>query len=123
VEWDPQKTSYGRMLRHFLFQYGGGSRSKQYKSAIWWHDEEQRRKAIGIQRRIRAAWASFLVVVAIFCTLGAVHYEGLGAPRFLFFLAVPFFAVILPGQLDVQPACPWYDAEEYHQKYMAKSRR
>ncbi|KAG2500579.1 hypothetical protein HYH03_001348 [Edaphochlamys debaryana] len=53
----------------------------QYKSAVWWHSEEQRAK---VQEEVARLEAKFGVKLAT----------------------------------TVDPAKEWYDAEEYHQKFL-----
>mmetsp|Transcript_19885 Transcript_19885/g.48329 ORF Transcript_19885/g.48329 Transcript_19885/m.48329 type:complete len:88 (-) Transcript_19885:91-354(-) len=86
VQFDPEKTSFEQMLNVFWANVSvRGSAKTQYKSAIWYHDDEQ--KAI-IDRSM------------------ADQQKKKGAFK-----------------MDVLPACQWWDAEGYHQKYYAKRRR
>lgn len=43
IRYDPQKTDYKELLDLFWKQYRGSSGKPQYKSAIWYHNEEQKR--------------------------------------------------------------------------------
>lgn len=43
IEYDPDKTTYKDLLDVFWKQYRGSSESVQYKSAIWYHSDEQKR--------------------------------------------------------------------------------
>lgn len=49
IVYDPSKLSYDDILRHFILEQGGPPRSRpysrQYRSAILVHNEEQRTKA------------------------------------------------------------------------------
>lgn len=46
IKYDPLKTDYNALLDAFWQQHSGTSTAKcQYKSAIWYHDEEQRQLA------------------------------------------------------------------------------
>jgi len=42
LEYDPTQTSYDELLDSFWQQYRGGGGKAQYKSAIWYHSEEQK---------------------------------------------------------------------------------
>jgi len=79
VEYDPQKVSYDDLLGQFYGGHRPGGGKAQYKSAIWYHDEEQKE---AVQKFVSKT----------------------GAPS-----------------VEVKPADPWYDAEDYHQKYYKKN--
>lgn len=122
VEWDPQVTNYDKMLRKFLCSYRGGSRLfTQYKSAIWWHDDSQRKKAKALKIRITVAWLILMSIVSSACALLVLHVSSSDS-RYWFLLIIPVFMVLCPGQVDVMPSCPWWKAESYHQKYLEKQR-
>eukprot|EP00746_Dinoflagellata_sp_MGD_P011228 gnl/MRDRNA2_/MRDRNA2_123485_c0_seq1.p1 gnl/MRDRNA2_/MRDRNA2_123485_c0~~gnl/MRDRNA2_/MRDRNA2_123485_c0_seq1.p1 ORF type:complete len:121 (+),score=37.25 gnl/MRDRNA2_/MRDRNA2_123485_c0_seq1:185-547(+) len=42
IKYDPDKTKYKELLDLFWEQYDGSFPSPQYKSAIWYHSEEQK---------------------------------------------------------------------------------
>jgi len=107
----------------FLCNYRGGSVFyTQYKSAIWWHDEGQRRKAKALQRRVWFAWLVMMMVVGGVCAYVVLTLTS--EARYWSLLALPVWTtLVFPGQLHVLPSCPWHDAELYHQKYLAKERR
>mmetsp|Transcript_101800 Transcript_101800/g.180534 ORF Transcript_101800/g.180534 Transcript_101800/m.180534 type:complete len:121 (+) Transcript_101800:291-653(+) len=110
------------MLRVFLSSYRGGSLySTQYKAAIWWHDEEQRKKAWALKRRILIVWAVWMALVGLVCAL-VIWQHGDDDHKFWVLLALPAALLIFPGQLHVLPMCPWWNAEGYHQKYIAKQK-
>lgn len=105
IEYDEALTSYDELLDFFWIQYKGSSSSPQYKAAIWFHDDEQRVAALHS--------AAVHNVVAVEAPQGGQLSSprsvrrGRGRPR----------------MVHVQEAGPWYDAEEEHQKYLAKSRQ
>merc|ERR1711904_163333 len=51
IEFDPSKTSYEDLLMQFWQQYRGSAGKAQYKSAIWYHTEEQR---LAIEKSLQA---------------------------------------------------------------------
>eukprot|EP00747_Dinoflagellata_sp_TGD_P032903 gnl/TRDRNA2_/TRDRNA2_136279_c0_seq1.p1 gnl/TRDRNA2_/TRDRNA2_136279_c0~~gnl/TRDRNA2_/TRDRNA2_136279_c0_seq1.p1 ORF type:complete len:114 (-),score=14.93 gnl/TRDRNA2_/TRDRNA2_136279_c0_seq1:264-605(-) len=110
------------MLRVFLCNYRGGSLMYvQYKAAIWWHDERQRKLAMSLKRRIIVAVILWMALSICACVWMFVKYKHLDE-KYWSLLIVPVAFFIFPGQLDVLPSCEWHDAEEYHQKYLAKER-
>lgn len=122
IEWDPEQTTYDRLLRVFLCSYRGGSLFyTQYKSAIWWHDEQQRKKAVSLKRRVTVAWVLWMSLSALVCVVVFLQLSA-SAHRYWSLLSAPVALFMFPGQLHVLPACPWYNAEAYHQKYLAKQR-
>lgn len=87
VEFDPTVTSYEAIIEAMYDQHNPFRPTKrQYRSAIWPQNEEQRKTA----ERVKAAR----------------EQEG---QRTLF--------------TDIEQPMEWYDAEEYHQKYVQKARR
>jgi len=78
IEYNRKQISYEQLLGEFFKHSSGDSGGKpQYKSAIWYHTEEQK--------------------------------------------AVAETSSTAQGKrLEVMPAPEWYDAEEYHQKYIEK---
>eukprot|EP00439_Symbiodinium_sp_Y106_P026927 s3528_g3.t1 len=79
IEYDPEQVSYDSLLDSFLQGHQPMRSKAQYKSAIWYHNEEQRKIA---ESRMEETGAAPVV--------------------------------------DVDEAKPWYDAEDYHQKYYDK---
>lgn len=93
VEYDGNLTSYEELLDFFWQNYHGTSHFQQYKAAIWVHDQEQR---AAVLRSLEA-------------TLVLGHGSKLprdSGPR---------------DRVEILNAGVWYDAEEYHQKYLEKS--
>lgn len=43
IEFDPSRTEYKELLGLFWKQYHGSSSKVQYKTAIWYHTEEQQK--------------------------------------------------------------------------------
>jgi peptide-methionine (S)-S-oxide reductase len=95
VVFDPTRTSYGELLRHFWESHDptqgmrqGNDVGTQYRSAILWHDEEQCALAeaslAAYRERLRAA----------------------GYPEVT---------------TEISPAGEFYYAEDYHQQYLAKN--
>lgn len=86
VWFDPSVITYEQLLQEFFREHDPTQRCKaQYKSAVWYHSDEQRQ---AVERAI----------------------AGLKAKYGLRQIAT-----------TVDPARDWYDAEEYHQKYIEKS--
>eukprot|EP00928_Gymnodinium_smaydae_P053570 TRINITY_DN37532_c0_g1_i1.p1 TRINITY_DN37532_c0_g1~~TRINITY_DN37532_c0_g1_i1.p1 ORF type:complete len:118 (-),score=21.23 TRINITY_DN37532_c0_g1_i1:331-684(-) len=115
------------MLSVFLRNYRGGgvfflSWFAQYKSAIWFHSEHQQQRALRLKRRITIAWFTMMLVVAI-ASACFVVFGSTNEYRYWSFASLLLAAFVFPGQLHVMPSCPWYEAEPYHQKYMAKTKR
>jgi len=82
VDYDPSKTDYNELLKIFWKNHDPTSKcSRQYMSAIFFHDEEQQRLAIGSQEKAKAD-----------------HRR--------------------PITTKIIPATEFYDAEDYHQKYL-----
>lgn len=120
IEWNPQVTSYDRLLRVFRRKYRGGSLfHTQYKAAIWFHDEEQRKKAMSLKRRVTVVWVFWMCLSILGCICTLLVWTRV--ERYLSLLWVPVALVLYPGQLHVLPSCPWYDAEAMHQKCLAKN--
>ena len=93
VEFDPERISYGDLVRHFFSMHDpttpnrqGPDVGSQYRSAIFYHDEEQRKTAVKIKEELDSR--------DIF-------------PR--------------PIVTEITPASEFYKAEEYHQKYFEKN--
>jgi len=63
--------------------YRGSDSSGQYKTAIWYHNEEQRQAAVESMEKAAKKLGKY-------------------------------------PEVDILPASPWHDAEEYHQKYFEK---
>ncbi|GLC35634.1 hypothetical protein PLESTM_000345300 [Pleodorina starrii] len=85
IWYDPSVVSYEDLLKMFFRDHDPTQRSKcQYKSAIWYHSEQQRAAAAAAMTSLESK-----------------------------------FRLRLATTLD--PAGAWYDAEEYHQKYIDKS--
>ena len=87
VTYDSSKLTYKDILNTFWSTHQPfGRSSRQYRSAIFYHNDEQRALAEETKKQ-KEAESGRVVTTAI---------EEAGA---------------------------WYDAEEYHQKYLAKMRR
>jgi peptide-methionine (S)-S-oxide reductase len=93
VEFDPQATSFERLLELFWSMHDPCSLNRQgpdvgtqYRSAVFYHDDGQRRAAQEAKERLEASGA---------CMGRAVVTE-------------------------IAPAGPFYPAEEYHQRYHEK---
>lgn len=53
IKFDPKKTSYQKLLDKFWREHSPQYKtSTQYKSAIWYHSEEQRKLAVESRREI-----------------------------------------------------------------------
>lgn len=92
VEFDPEKVSYDRLLDAFFELHDptqvnrqGPDVGSQYRSAVFYHDEEQRASAEAAKARLEASG------------------------RFR-----------RPIATQVVAAGPFWRAEEYHQRYLAK---
>lgn len=58
IEYEPEKISYEDLLVDWARQinpYGGGGGNAQYRSAVWYTSDEQRKVAEGTVEGIRAA--------------------------------------------------------------------
>ncbi|CAE7312599.1 msrA [Symbiodinium natans] len=60
IEYDPEKVSYDALLDAFLKGHQPMRSKAQYKSAIWYHNEEQRKEA---ERRMEEIGAGPVVDV------------------------------------------------------------
>lgn len=56
IKFDPGQTSFDELLKQFWQQYRGTSGKVQYKSAIWYHNEEQR---LAIEKSIQEMEGKF----------------------------------------------------------------
>jgi len=85
VEFDPARVSYGDLLRVFWESHdpAGQAWSRQYRNAVFYHTEEQKRLAAETRAEVE---------------------KRLGRPV----------------KTDLEPASPFYPAEDYHQKYILK---
>lgn len=83
IEFDPDQVSYTKLLDKFFQSHNPRATLVQYKSAIWYADDEQKELA-----------------------MKAIQSKGANAQQFC----------------DLAPASTWYNAEEYHQKYIEKMR-
>eukprot|EP00127_Corallochytrium_limacisporum_P006660 Clim_evm39s232 gene=Clim_evmTU39s232 len=88
IEYDPSQISTDELLNKFFNSHNsrGMNRSVQYRSAIFYLDDEQKKAALNAKKA----------------------YEGLHKTK---------------SNTALEKAGSWYDAEEYHQKYIAKSYR
>merc|ERR1712194_177595 len=99
IHWNPAETTYDRMLRIFLCQYRGGSLFyTQYKAAIWWHDEEQRKKARCLQIRVKLVWVLWMSLSILVCVWIMLQYHS-SSSRYWSLLIAPAALVMFPGQL------------------------
>lgn len=86
ITFDPDVIPYSRLLSIFWKEHSPTYRAKaQYKSAVYYHTEEQRQQAEVMKADVTRQRGTCLT--------------------------------------DIEPAKEWYDAEEYHQKYVEKHRR
>lgn len=90
VYYDPAKLSYRQLLEFFYQMHDpttmnrqGADMGTQYRSAIFYHDEEQEKVAKDVTKKVQAEWWKDDKVVT-----------------------------------EVLPAGQWYEAEDYHQKYL-----
>jgi peptide-methionine (S)-S-oxide reductase len=92
VQYDPAKVSYDRLLDVFWTNHNpttlnrqGPDIGTQYRSVIFYHDDEQKAAAVASRDRLQSSGRF---------------------PR--------------PIVTQIEPASPFYRAEEYHQQYLAK---
>jgi peptide-methionine (S)-S-oxide reductase len=92
VVYDPSRVSYDRLLQVFWENHNpttlnrqGPDVGTQYRSAIFYHNPEQRDAALSSKTRLDAS--------------GKYHR---------------------PIVTEINPAAPFYPAEEYHQQYLEK---
>lgn len=91
IEYDDSLTSYEDLLEFYWKNHKGNVLHKQYRSAIWVHDEGQRAAAEKSMEEAMAARA-----------------RKRGGRR-------------QHPPTEILDASAWHDAEEYHQKYMEKA--
>eukprot|EP00884_Botryococcus_braunii_P011884 jgi/Botrbrau1/20697/Bobra.0058s0026.1 len=92
-EYDPAKVNYADLVE-YLFRIHdpttlnrqGNDRGTQYRSAIFYHDDEQRQVAEKVKEEVQKK-----------------HY--------------PNKQIVT----EIVPAGKWWDAEDYHQKYLIKN--
>ena len=89
VIFDPEKVEYADLLKFFYKMHDPTTKNRQgmdsgsqYRSGVFWHDEEQKEVAEEVTRQVNEQWWK-----------GRVTTE-----------------VLKAGQ--------WWDAEDYHQKYL-----
>ncbi|RDL42453.1 Glycosyl hydrolase family 47 [Venustampulla echinocandica] len=89
VFYDPSKVTYSQLLQFFYKMHDpttanrqGPDAGSQYRSAIFYHDEEQEKVAREVTEKVNEKWWGGKVVTQIL------------------------------------PAGQWWDAEDYHQKYL-----
>lgn len=90
MTFDPAKVSYGTLLE-FLYKMHdpttkdrqGPDTGSQYRSGIFYHDEEQEKTAREVTRKVQEQWWKNGKIVT-----------------------------------EILPAGQWWDAEDYHQKYL-----
>lgn len=94
VEYDPSKVTFEELLAAFFGRIDptvkngqGNDFGTQYRTGVYWHDEEQRAAAEGV--------------------IMALQKQAPGVPI----------------ATEVRPADTFYDAEAYHQQYLAKGGR
>lgn len=92
VTYDPDRVSYDDLLRVFWENHDpttlnrqGPDVGTQYRSVIFFHDDEQERAARGSKEQLEAA----------------NRYDS-------------------PIVTEIVPAAPFYEAEDYHQRYLEK---
>ena len=86
IEFNPEKISYKELLDHFWHEHDPTYKTKtQYKSAIFVHDEEQKKVA---EESLK-------------------NYQGKISGKIV---------------TEIVPADTFYNAEDYHQKYLQKNR-
>ena len=95
IEYDPQRVSYGELLEVFWSRHNPTTRNRQgpdvgeqYRSAIFYHDEAQRKAAFESRKSIDKSG----------------RYSD-------------------PVVTEIEPAGPFYPAEEYHQRFLEKRGR
>ena len=93
VAYDPEQVTYDELLDIFWHKHDptqlnrqGWDIGDQYRSVIFFHDEEQREAALGSKGREQANWSAPIVT-------------------------------------QIEPAQPFYEAEDYHQQYLEKRGR
>ncbi|TVY83480.1 putative peptide methionine sulfoxide reductase [Lachnellula suecica] len=89
VTYDPSKVTYKQLLEYFYKMHDpttanrqGPDSGSQYRSGIFYHNEEQEKIAKEVTKAVNEKWWKGKVVT------------------------------------EVLPAGEWYDAEDYHQKYL-----
>ena len=90
VTYDPAVVSYSRLLSVFFEKHDptqvdrqGNDRGSQYRSAIFYHDEQQKKEAEAKKQEVQQ------------------HYKQ-------------------PIATKIEPMTEYYEAEEYHQRYLEK---
>ena len=92
LEFDAEKLSYRQILEFFYRMHDptqsnrqGNDMGTQYRSAVFFHGEEQEREAKEVTRLVSKQWWGNKVVT------------------------------------EVLPAGQWWEAEDYHQKYLDRN--
>jgi peptide-methionine (S)-S-oxide reductase len=119
VEYDPARLSFRKILDVFFTIHDPTTRNRQgadvgsqYRSAIFFHDEEQRQEALETIQRLQAQFSAPIVT-----EVRRRRYRG-GRREWPYLkLSISHRGVIL----QVVPASTWYPAEEYHQRYYEKN--
>ena len=93
IKFDPSLVTYTALIEFFYKMHDpttknrqGGDAGTQYRSAIFYHGEEQEKIAKEITEKVQAQW----------WRNGKISTE-------------------------IAPAAEWFDAEDYHQKYLDKT--
>lgn len=96
--FNPEKVSYRTLLEFFYKMHDPTTRDRQgpdtgsqYRSGIWYHDDEQEKIAREVTQKVQQQWWKD----------GKVVTE------------------ILDGKDETK--APWWDAETYHQLYLDKN--
>jgi peptide-methionine (S)-S-oxide reductase len=91
IEYDPNYVKYEDLLELFwrihdptTINRQGNDRGTQYRSAVFYHNEEQKQAAYSVKEKVQSHFKSPIVT-------------------------------------EIVPACTFYNAEEYHQKYLDKN--
>lgn len=110
ITYDPKQITYGQLLEYFYKMHDpttkdsqGPDRGTQYRSAIFYHGPEQEKVARDITKKVDEQWWKGKVVTQIL-EGGPMHIGKLSDEEI--------------SKLPVNSR--WYDAEEYHQKYLTR---
>jgi len=102
VVYDPKKVSYRTLLEFFYKMHDpttpdrqGPDRGSQYRSGIFYHDDEQEKVAREVTKKVQEQWWK----------QGKVVTEILDAKK----------------DANGNEVRPWWDAETYHQLYLDKN--
>lgn len=108
VQFDPSKVQYADLVLFFFRMHNpttpnrqGNDQGTQYRSAIFYHSEEQKQEALGVIEMLNGKTAGSAADKSV--QLASEFSKAFGGK---------------PISTTVEPAAKFWDAEDYHQNYL-----